>query len=151
MPAVFQKVMDYTSVGLDKSHCFLDDIIIVFRGSKEAHLKLVYKCLQKLDEVNLRLNLPKCHFAKTEKEWLGYKLTQSGIAPLDTKTSALLNLTAPKNQNNCDHFKDLFPTLVSSFLIVPIYVIHFDLYLKRTLISFGMMNLQLTSNIIKIK
>ena len=45
----------------------------------------------------MRINLPKCHFANTEIECLGYKFTQSGIAPLETKTSAILNLTAPNN------------------------------------------------------
>ena len=45
MPAAFHKVMDYTLVGLKNTHSFLDDIIIVSRGSKEAHLKLVYNCL----------------------------------------------------------------------------------------------------------
>ena len=69
MLAAFQKVMDYTLVGLNNTHCFLDDIIIVSRGSKEDHCKLVYKCLKKLDDNNLRKNLPKCHFAKTEIEW----------------------------------------------------------------------------------
>ena len=40
MPAAFQKVVDYTLVGLDNTHCFLDDIIVVSRGSKDDHLKL---------------------------------------------------------------------------------------------------------------
>ena len=96
MPAALQKVMDYTLVGLQNTHCFLDDIVIVSRGSNEEHLKLVYKCLKKLDEVNLRINLPNCHFAKTEIEWLGHKFTQSGIALLESKTAAILNLSAPK-------------------------------------------------------
>ena len=47
MSAAFQKVMDYTIVRLNKTHCFLADIIIVSRGSKEDYLKLVYKCLKK--------------------------------------------------------------------------------------------------------
>ena len=42
-------------------------------------------------------NQPKCHFAKTKIQWLGYKFTKSGIAPLETKTSAILNSTASKN------------------------------------------------------
>ena len=46
MPAEFQKVMGYTLVGFKNTHCFWDDIIIVNRGSKEDHLKLVYKCLK---------------------------------------------------------------------------------------------------------
>ena len=97
MPAAFHKLMDYTLVGLDNFHCFLDNIIIVSRGSQEDHLKLVYKCLKKLDDNNLRINVPKCRFDKTEIEWLGQKLTEFGIAPLETKTAATLNLTAPKN------------------------------------------------------
>ena len=35
MPAAFQKLMDYTLVGLDNTHSFLDDIIVVSRGSKD--------------------------------------------------------------------------------------------------------------------
>ena len=85
MPAAFQKIMDYTLVGLDITHCYLDYIIIVSRGCKEDHLKLVYDCLKKLDDDNLRINLPKCHFAKTEIECLGHRFTQSGIAPLKQK------------------------------------------------------------------
>ena len=47
MPAAFQKDMDFTLVGLDNTHCFLDDIIIIVsRGSKYDHLKLVYECLK---------------------------------------------------------------------------------------------------------
>ena len=45
----------------------------------------------------MRINLPKCNFTKTEIEWLVYKFTQSDIEPRETKTSAILNLTAPKN------------------------------------------------------
>ena len=97
MPAAFQKAMDYTLVELDYTRCFICDIIVVSRGSTEDHLKIVYKCLDKLDGENLRINLPKCHFAKTEIVWLDYKFIQSGIAPLETKTSAILNLTALKN------------------------------------------------------
>ena len=97
MPAAFQKVMGYTLGGFKNTHCFLDDIMIVSRGSKEDHLKLVHKCLKKLDDDHIRINLPKCHFAKTEIEWLGHKFTQSGIAPLELKAAAILNLSAPKH------------------------------------------------------
>ena len=64
MPAEFQKLMDYTLVGLSNTYCFLDDIIVVSKSTKESHLKYVYKCLQKLKTDNLRINLSKCHFAK---------------------------------------------------------------------------------------
>ena len=41
--------------------------------------------------------MPKCHFAKTEIQWLGHTFTQSEIAPLESKTAAILSLSAPKN------------------------------------------------------
>ena len=84
VPAEFQKAMDYTLIGLKNTICFLDDILIVSKGSEENHFKLVTDCLQKLDTDNLRIILLKCHFAKQEISWLGFNITQSGILPLET-------------------------------------------------------------------
>ena len=72
LPAEFQKAMDYTLVGLTNTYCFLDDILIVRKRSKESHIQYVYKCLQKLDADNRRINLSKCHFAKHQINWLGF-------------------------------------------------------------------------------
>ena len=95
MPAEFQKPMDYTLIGLQNTYCFLDDIIIVSTGTEADHLAYVFKCLKKLDDDNLRINLQKCHFAKTEIEWLGYKFKQTGILPLESKTAAILTIPPP--------------------------------------------------------
>ena len=54
------------------------------------------KCLQRLDDENLRINLPKCHFGKLEIDWLCYHISQLGISPLESKTAAILALEAPK-------------------------------------------------------
>ena len=96
MPAEFQKAMDYTQIGLENTYCFLDDILIVSKGSLNEHKNYVMKCLQRLDDENLRINLPKCHFGKLEIDWLGYHISQSGISPLESKTAAILALEAPK-------------------------------------------------------
>ena len=95
MPAEFQKGMDHTLIGHKNTFCFLDDILILSKCSEEDYFKLVTDCLQKLDTDNLRINLPKCHFAKQEISWLGYNITQSGTSPLETKTSAILSLQPP--------------------------------------------------------
>ena len=95
MPAEFQKAMEYTLIGLQNTYCFLDDIIIVSTGTEADHLAYVFKCLKKLAEDNLRINLQKCHFAKTEIEWLGYGFTQTGISPLESKTAAILTIPPP--------------------------------------------------------
>ena len=145
MTAAFRKTMDSTLVGLKNTHCILDDIIVVSRGLKEDHLKFIYKCLKKLDDDKLRLNLPKCISAKTGIEWLGYKFTQSGIAPLENKTSVIVNLTAPKNLKQLSLFSRSVHYL-GKFIPNLSQLCHVDLYLKRTLISSGTLNLQLISN-----
>ena len=53
---------------------------------------------EKLDENNLRINLPKYHFTKTEIEGLDYKFSQSGFSPIELKTPAILDLAAAKTQ-----------------------------------------------------
>ena len=105
MPAEFQKAIDCTLAGLDNTFCFLDDILIVGRGGIEKHLDLVRKCLIKLDQENLRINLPKCHFAKEKVESLGHNITQSGITPLSNKTDAIGKLSAPTNLEKLRSFR----------------------------------------------
>ena len=95
MPAEFQKAMDYTLIGLKNTFCFLDDILIVSKGSDNVHFQLVLDCREKLDADNLRINLPKCHFAKQKISWLGYNITPSGISPLESKTSSIMSLQPP--------------------------------------------------------
>ena len=54
-------------------------------------------CLKGLDDENLRISLPKCHFGRLEIDWLGYNISQSGISPYECKTAAILAVEAPKN------------------------------------------------------
>ena len=92
MPAEFQKAIDCTLAGLNNTFCFLNHILIVSRGRIENHLDRVQKCLIKLDQENLRINLAKCHFAKDKIEWLAHSITQTGITPLSNKTDAIEKL-----------------------------------------------------------
>ena len=71
MLAELQKAINCTLIGLKNTFCFPDDILIVSKGSEENHFQLVLDCLKKVDAYNLRINLPKSHFAKQEISWLG--------------------------------------------------------------------------------
>ena len=92
--------MYFTLIGLkntiEKYYSFLDDIFILSKRLEAKHKQYVLKCLIRLDDENLRINLPKCHFSKLEIDWLGYHISQSGISPIESKTSAILSLEAPK-------------------------------------------------------
>ena len=87
--------MDYALIGLTNTFFFPDDIIIVSKCSEENHVKLVKDYLQQLDAGNLRINLPRCHFAQPEILWLTYNISQSGISPLESKTSVNVALKQP--------------------------------------------------------
>ena len=79
MPAEFQKAMNYIPIGLQNTYSLLDGTIIVCTGSESDYINYVIKSLIKLNEDKLPNNIQKCHLAKTEIEWLGYKFTLKGI------------------------------------------------------------------------
>ena len=92
MPAEFQKAIDITTANLTNTFSFLDDIIIVTKGRIQNHKEKLFKCLDKLEEEKLAINLEKCHFAKTQISWLGYEINKNGIKPIVSKTQATHNL-----------------------------------------------------------
>ena len=97
MTAEFQKAIDCTQASLNNTFCFLDYILTVSRGRIEDHLDLVRKCLIKLDQENLRINMAKNRFAKDQIAWLGHRITHSGITPLSNKTVSNQQLSSPSN------------------------------------------------------
>ena len=97
MPAEFQKMVDLTlgnSVGV---YAFLDDILIVSNGSASQHQELILQTLAKLDQENLAVKFSKCHFFQCNQiNWLGYRISKTGISPLQSKTDAILHLSPPR-------------------------------------------------------
>ena len=53
--------------------------------------------MKKLDNANIRLKWEKCKFAAEEIEWLGYKLSQTGIKPINSKVQATTEKLTPKS------------------------------------------------------
>ena len=97
MPAEFLKVIDNLLKEFPQSNAFMDDILIASKGTKVEHIALVEKIFKKLDASNISLKLRKSEIAKTECEWLGYRIGESGIKPLVRKTQAVEDLKTPKS------------------------------------------------------
>ena len=49
MPATFQKTIDKTLYGILSKSAFLDDILVITKGTLKEHEKELDKILQKLD------------------------------------------------------------------------------------------------------
>ena len=57
---------------------YLDDILL-FSQTEEEHLMLLKKVLERLRKYNLQCRFDKCHFALTEVEFLGFRLSGQGV------------------------------------------------------------------------
>ena len=89
--------MDSTIGSYPFTNCYLDDNLVASKGSFTDHKNIVYKILSILDNYIFVVKLPKCKFFQKQIEWLGLKLSKSGIAPITDKTKAIKDIPTPKN------------------------------------------------------
>ena len=72
MPAEFQKAEDLTLTSCNNTYAYLDDILIITKGTIETHRQKLQTVPTKLDEENLAVSLDKCKFACKHVRWLGF-------------------------------------------------------------------------------
>ena len=96
MPAELQRVMDTILLEFPQAHAFIDDILVVTKGTKIEHISSFERILRKSDRKNMSLKLAKYQFDRKECEWLGHKTTCTGFTPLIQKTEPIESLKAPK-------------------------------------------------------
>jgi len=85
---------------------YLDDIT-VYSTSLEEHILSLKKVFEKLRDVNLKLQLPKCEFMKKETEFLEHIVTTNGIKPNPNKTNAIKNFSLSKTPKQIKSFLGL--------------------------------------------
>ena len=81
-------------------HTYLDDLLVVSKGTFDDQLVKIEAVLKRLKEARLGVNAPKCGFALHEIEYLGYLLAREGIKPQPEKMSAILAILPPKKVKN---------------------------------------------------
>ena len=97
-PATFQRVMTHVLRGLEWDIClvYIDDLII-FSRSFDNHLLHLVQVFKRLREANLRLKPSKCHFVKSEVEYLGHVVSADGLKPNPAKIRAFQEFPIPNN------------------------------------------------------
>ena len=102
IPTIFKEKIDQT---MENQHpAWLDDILIVTKGTKEQHKRELTEVLTKIENAGYRLSESKSEFFKSEIEWVGYKIDQNGIRPLQDKLKAIQELKEPKNKKELKSF-----------------------------------------------
>ena len=83
--------------GFDYVWAYIDDLLVITKGSFDDHLSHLDRVLEKLEEAGLKINASKSCFAAHKLEYLGYWISRDGIQPLATKVDAIKNMAKPKN------------------------------------------------------
>ena len=112
MPATFQKTIDKTLHDIKTKFAYLDDILIVTKGTLEDHEKELEKIMQRLNNENLAINLQKCEFAKEQITWLGFVVTPNGVTPTKQKCDAIINLENPETLKQLRSFMGFIHHLI---------------------------------------
>ena len=102
-PSTFCRYMSTVLGDLDFVAVYLDDILI-FSKTREEHYNHVRTVLRKLQEAQLIVKRPKCHFFKNKVTFLGHILDGVGIRPRDVKIKAIMEFPEPSTKKQAMSF-----------------------------------------------
>ncbi|XP_049316307.1 retrovirus-related Pol polyprotein from transposon opus isoform X1 [Bactrocera dorsalis] len=107
-PSIFQRMINDVLKTLIGKACYvyIDDIIIMGK-TKEEHLRNIEEVFMLLHKSNLKVNLEKSKFFRTEVNFLGHIVTGEGILPDPDKISAIKKIPAPANLKELKGFLGL--------------------------------------------
>lgn len=75
---------------------FIDDILIAAKDI-ETHTSAVKQVLTRLRDAGLRLKFEKCQFFQREVKYLGYRINEGGLHPLEEKIKSVANAPIPQD------------------------------------------------------
>ncbi len=96
-PDIFQEKISDLMATLEFVGTYLEDLLIITKGSLEDHLEKLSMVLTRLQDAGLKINADKSNFCTLETEYLGYVLTKDGTKPQVNKVQVILALAPPRN------------------------------------------------------
>ena len=88
---IFQAEMMDLMEALEYVRAYIDNLLVVTRGTLEDHLDKLGEVLRRLHEAGLKVNAAKSFFCTREIEYLGYILTRGGIKPQQKRNRRFLH------------------------------------------------------------
>lgn len=97
-PSTFQALMNeiFEDCLNDFVVVYLDDIL-VFSRNREEHAKHLQIVLKRLKKRGLKVKKSKCKFFQKQLKFLGYEVSEKGVAVDEDKVKAILDIEQPKN------------------------------------------------------
>ena len=109
---IFQAEMMDLMEALEYLRAYIDNLLVITRGTPEDHLEKLGEVLRRLREAGLKVNAAKSFFCTHEIEYLGYILTRGGTTPQQKKSTGD---TRAKSAEQCQGVK----TLLRNSTILP--------------------------------
>jgi len=94
---IFQAEMIDLMEALEYVRAYIDNLLVITRGTLEDHLEKLGEVLRRLREAGLKVNAAKSFYCTHEIEYLGYILTRGGKKTQPKKVKAILALNPPNN------------------------------------------------------
>lgn len=93
-----QKTMEILLSGLSYISCFAYLVdVLVFSSDVPTHLERLRELFLKFRDANLKFRPEKCDFMRSEIYFLGFKISEKGIAPDKAKIKKVVDRPFPRN------------------------------------------------------
>ena len=93
-PGIFQRAMENLFQDMGNVICYLDDLLLVSE-TKTDHERLLNQVFERLQNTGLKLKPEKCEIAVSEVVYLGFKITEAGVLPTQSKVDAIKKAPRP--------------------------------------------------------
>lgn len=99
----FQRFVDEMTRGFDFCYPYLDDFLVYSKTASEheEHLRLLFA---RMRDYGVLINRSKCVFGAPEVAFLGYRISEKGTEPLDSKVRAISEFPIPKTVRELRRF-----------------------------------------------
>ena len=97
-PEVFHRTVTEAFSDIPGVHTYIDDILVA-GSTEDEHDTRLRAVLDRCRQLNLKLNLSKCQFKKSELKYLGHILTSEGIKPDPDKVDSISHFPTPTTKS----------------------------------------------------
>jgi hypothetical protein len=84
--------------------CVYSHDVILFGETLQEHREELREILERIKQFNLKIELDKCEFLKTELSYLGHVVSSEGVKPDPQKVNAIKEFPIPRNTKDVKSF-----------------------------------------------
>lgn len=118
-PASFSRMMGVVFKDLADVITYIDDALI-FNKDHKSHMEALDRVAQRIRDNNLKLNPKKTVLGRKEIQYLGFNISEDGVAPSKCKIAAMRDYPMPDTQKRVKEFVGVinyFRSMIKNFSI----------------------------------